>query len=120
MSFNYNQQQSNYKMPQQWAPQPQMQIPQYIRPVSSIEEARVCPIDFDGSIFYFPDMANKRIYTKQINMDGTVNLNVYEQKEFPIVSNANFITREEFESAIETLKKSLTAPKQEEIKKIQF
>lgn len=42
------------------------------RPVSSIEEARAISIDFDGSVFYFPDLANRRIYTKQINMDGTV------------------------------------------------
>ena len=37
------------------------------RPVSSIEEVRAASIDFDGSVFYFPDIANKRIYTKQIN-----------------------------------------------------
>lgn len=35
------------------------------RPVSSIDEARASTIDFDGSVFYFPDLANKRIYTKQ-------------------------------------------------------
>jgi hypothetical protein len=34
------------------------------RPVSSIEEARATTVDFDGTIFYFPDLANKRIYTK--------------------------------------------------------
>ena len=37
------------------------------RPVSSFEEARAMTIDFDGSTFFFPDTANKRIYTKQIN-----------------------------------------------------
>jgi hypothetical protein len=42
-----------------------------IRPVSSIEEVRAASIDFDGSVFYFSDLANKRIYTKQINLDGT-------------------------------------------------
>lgn len=47
------------------------------RPVASIEEARASIIDFDGSTFYFPDLTNQRIYTKQINMDGTVSLNVY-------------------------------------------
>ena len=56
------------------------------RPVSSIEEARAISIDFDGSIFYFPDLANKRIYTKQINMDGTASLKVYEFKEEPVVT----------------------------------
>ena len=48
------------------------------RPVSSLEEVRASSIDFDGSVFYFPDMANRRIYTKQINIDGTAALNVYE------------------------------------------
>jgi hypothetical protein len=51
-----------------------------VRPVSSIEEVRACPIDFDGSVFYFTDVANKRIYTKQINLDGTVAINLYELK----------------------------------------
>ena len=75
------------------------------RLVSSLEEARATSIDFDGSIFYFPDLANKRIYTKQINMDGTATLNVYELREVPIMnenpqvpqSMNNFITRDEFE-----------------------
>lgn len=34
------------------------------RPVASFEEARAMTIDFDGSTFFFPDLANKRIYTK--------------------------------------------------------
>ena len=73
------------------------------RPVSSIEEARASAIDFDGSVFYFPDLANRRIYTKQINMDGTALLNMYELKEIPIESHQSFITREEFESVIAQL-----------------
>ena len=48
------------------------------RPVSSIEEARASSVDFDGTVFYFPDLANKCIYTKQINMDGTATLLMYE------------------------------------------
>jgi hypothetical protein len=54
------------------------------RLVSSLEEARATSIDFDGSVFYFPDLANKRIYTKQINIDGTSSLYVYELREMPI------------------------------------
>lgn len=87
-----------------------------IRPVSSIEEARACPIDFDGSVFYFPDIANKKIYTKQINGDGTASLNMYELKEIPTVEQAgtintsSFVTREEFEEAINQLKMALTQP----------
>ena len=87
-----------------------------IRPVSSIEEVRACPIDFDGSVFYFPDIANKKIYTKQINGDGTASLNMYELKEIPTVEQAgtintsSFVTREEFEEAINQLKIALTQP----------
>ena len=85
------------------------------RLVSSLEEARATPIDFDGSIFYFPDLANKRIYTKQINMDGTATLNVYELREVPIMnenpqvpqSMNNFITRDEFEQVIEQIQQRL-------------
>ena len=81
------------------------------RPVSSIDEARASSIDFDGTVFYFPDLANKCIYTKQINLDGTATLLMYELKEIPVPAQPNFITREEFENTIAQLKNSLvTAP----------
>lgn len=81
------------------------------RPVSSIDEARASSVDFDGTVFYFPDLANKCIYTKQINLDGTATLLMYELKEIPVPAQPNFITREEFENTIAQLKNSLaTAP----------
>ena len=83
------------------------------RPVASIEEARASIIDFDGSIFYFPDLANKKIYTKQINLDGTAILNMYELKEMPIeqeIKISEYITREEFETAISQLRAASAAP----------
>ena len=85
------------------------------RPVSSLEEARALSIDFDGSVFYFPDLANKKIYTKQINMDGTATLNMYELKPMPVVPTADYITRAEFESALLKIQElvaqsSLSAP----------
>ena len=79
------------------------------RPVSSIEEARASSIDFDGSVFYFPDLANKRIYTKQINLDGTANLLMYELKELPVEEAPVFVTRDEFENTIAQLKNLLAA-----------
>ena len=99
-------------------PQQQMRtpIPQTIpyglkgRPVSSLEEARASSIDFDGSVFYFPDLANRRIYTKQINMVGTATLNMYELKEIPVPTTSNignYVTREEFEEALNKLQDSL-------------
>ena len=81
------------------------------RLVSSLEEARATSIDFDGSVFYFPDLANRRIYTKQINIDGTASLYVYELREMPvqkeessfIPSVEKFVTREEFERVLAQL-----------------
>lgn len=73
------------------------------RPVASIEEARASIIDFDGSTFYFPDLINQRIYTKQINMDGTVSLNVYQLTTAPI-ENEKFVTREEFEAFVNSMR----------------
>ena len=110
-----------------YTPQPQMMRtqPQILkgRLVSSPEEARAASIDFDGSVFYFPDIANKKIYTKQINIDGTASMNVYELKEIPLfpqnpveIQNSSYITREEFEQAIAQLRADLKP----EVPKIQF
>ena len=83
------------------------------RQVSSIDEVKAMTIDFDGTIFYFPDLANNRIYTKQVNpMNGMAQMQVYELKEQPVSAtlpqNNNYITREEFEKAIAELRKQST------------
>lgn len=82
------------------------------RPVSSIEEARAAQIDFDGSLFIFPDIANKRIYTKQINLDGTASLKIYTQIESAPPAPA-YITKEELDSAIEALRQSFINVKEQ-------
>ena len=116
MNYNYPQQQypnqqfagyGGYKPASQYPQWTQQttQLPQ-VRPVSSIEEVRACPIDFDGSVFYFADVANKRIYTKQINIDGTASINLYELK-IPTQADQNetsYVTRQEFEMVINQLK----------------
>lgn len=89
------------------------------RPVSSLEEVRATGIDFDGSIFYFPDLANKKIYTKQINMDGTASLNVYELSELPTEVPTKFVTREEFENTINQLRMTLVPPMGPESSKVE-
>lgn len=73
------------------------------RPVTSIEEVRAIPIDFDGSVFFFPDIANKHIYTKQINYDGTSTINTYELLLSANKSNEQYVTREEFDRLISQL-----------------
>ena len=79
---------------------------QRIRPVASLDEVRAMNIDFDGSVFYFPDYANRKIYTKQINMDGTASINMYELKEIPSAqpANVNFVTRDEFNATLSSIK----------------
>ena len=114
-NYNYYPQPTNQQPPYQ--PRAYQQAPlQPIglkgRLVSSFEEARASSIDFDGSVFYFPDLANRRIYTKQINIDGTASLYVYELREMPVQrddsvlvpSVEKFVTREEFEQVLEQLR----------------
>ena len=96
-------------------PQSSMQNPQLQqvglkgRPVSSLEEARAATVDFDGSIFFFPDLASNRIYTKQINVDGTASLKMYEFKEMPTVVNDEYVTKQEFNETLTEIKESLAA-----------
>lgn len=76
--------------------------------VSSFNEVQAIPVDFDGSVFYFPDSTNKRIYTKQIGMDGTAIYNVYEKSEMPLNAvDGQFITRTEFDNVIGQIRNML-------------
>ena len=131
MNYNYSQTQQQTTQPQFNSPQPRTYQPTSwnarVRPVSSIEEVKASSIDFDGSIFYFPDIANKRIYTKWINVDGTAGLNMYELKEVTQqeITSGNFVRREEFEEAIMQIRNALmsqqpSAPIPEEPQKNQI
>ena len=121
MYQNYNYYPQSQQSQQVIQQQPMYQLPTYRqappqvglkgRLVSSLEEARATSIDFDGSVFYFPDLANKRIYTKQINIDGTASLYVYELREMPVQKEESvsvpsvekFVTREEFERVLQQI-----------------
>lgn len=81
------------------------------RPVASIEEVRALPIDFDGSIFYFPDMSNNKIYTKQIGLNGQSILQIYTLTELP-TSEVKYVTKEEFNLALNELTAKLEQIKQ--------
>ena len=77
------------------------------RPVSGLEEVRAAAVDFDGTVSFFPDLANGKIYTKQCNVDGTAALNMYELKELPTTQSSTYVTREEFNSTMTALKQVL-------------
>lgn len=122
----------NYYYPNQFNARPQVspelyQTPQYLpapqlkgRPVASFEEARAAQIDFDGSTFFFPDIANKKIYTKQINLDGTLLLNTYSLVEEPIVTSSDYVTKAEFEAIVAKIQTLLTTPTPDKNKQIDF
>ena len=114
--MNYNYTQPQFQQPNSlgyggaYKPMPQYpqwpltnNISQQVRPVSSIDEVRACPIDFDGSVFYFTDVANKRIYTKQINLDGTVSINLYELKTDQATNSTQYVTKQEFDNVVNQL-----------------
>ena len=80
------------------------------RPVSSYDEAKAAMIDLDGSMFVFTDIANKRIYTKQIMLDGSVELKVYTLQEQNIKEqkqDSNYVLQTDFEEAINILKNQI-------------
>lgn len=80
------------------------------RPVSGIEEARAAMIDLDGSLFVFTDIANKKIYTKQIQLDGSAEVKTYRLIEQPTQENkeieqSDYVLRSEFENALGNMNK---------------
>ena len=107
--FNQQQQAGFYPYPYQAAMAPSMrpEAPTYMmpqtaapafikgRPVSSLEEAKVAQVDLDGSIFIFPDLGNKKIYTKRINADGTATLQTYALDTMPTNDEIKYATKEE-------------------------
>ena len=82
------------------------------RPVVSIDEARASQIDLDGSLYVFPDLGNKRIYTKQINIDGTATFNVFTlAPEAPSTEPPTpqmYVTKEELSKILEDFRASLS------------
>lgn len=104
-----------YQQPQQMRgidympPQYQQNIPTGLkgRPVSSVEEVRAAQIDFDGSLFVFPDIANRCIYTKQISATGSAILNKYILQEESQPAYPTYVTKEEFDSIVSQLKTAI-------------
>lgn len=90
------------------------------RPVASLDEAKASMIDLDGSISFFPDITNKKIYTKQINLDGTATFNSYTQDvqvapTTPVVSKSESNNKDDInnlQSQIDSLKEELSVFKQ--------
>lgn len=108
--INQEQQYSNV-YPNYYGVNQQQQMQQTLkgRPVSSYDEAKASMIDLDGSLFVFTDITNKRIYTKQILLDGSAEFKTYvlqEQKESNKEVNEDtnsYVLKRDFEKAINIL-----------------
>lgn len=89
------------------------------RPVLSVEEARASQIDLDGSLHVFTDIGNKKIYTKQLNLDGTATLKTYVLVEDkPLTSmDTEYVTKAEFQQALAQIQNALAATQQKEEKR---
>lgn len=82
------------------------------RPVVSIDEARASQIDLDGSLYVFPDLGNKKIYTKQINLDGTATFNVFElSAPNEAAPMPTYVTKDELDEILANFKASLVQEK---------
>jgi hypothetical protein len=106
--YPYAQQYQRLAQMEQQAQQ-QQYIPQnYLkgRPVVSLDEARAAQIDLDGSLFVFTDIGNKKIYTKQINLDGTATLNTYSLVE-DVALSESYVTKTELDNAVAALREEM-------------
>lgn len=93
-------------MPQPSPPQPQQQMLKG-RPVSSVDEARAAQIDYDGSLFIFPDITGKKIYTRQVMLDGTSMFNTYSLDESVDAKKTPYVMRDEFENTVSDINTAL-------------
>lgn len=90
------------------------------RPVTCFEEAQGIAIDFDGSLNIFPDIANKRIYTKQLLNDGSCPVKCYVEQPIPQNSSSRIDEQpisnkiiQELQSKVEMLEQQLKELKNE-------
>lgn len=84
------------------------------RPVSSREEARAFQIDLDGSLWVFTDIGNDKIYTKQINNDGTASFKTYSftEDENPYTTN-EYVTKNQFNKVVQDLVAAIQSSNQQ-------
>lgn len=100
----YNQSMLQPRYPQPIEPQPIMPKPMGLngKVVDSIDTVKGMDINLDGSISYFPLADGSKIVTKQLNMDGSSKMVVYEQVKENI-KEVKYITSDELDKAIKKI-----------------
>lgn len=106
--------QNSYQQPTQQTPSAAPIIKG--RPVSNEEEANAAMIDFDGSLFIFPDKAHGKIYTKQLGLDGNIIFQRYsldqptasmEQPKQEPIDLSGYAKQEDLEKMVTELKQKI-------------
>lgn len=87
------------------------------RVVTSIDEVKAAMIDLDGGVHVFTDFGNHKIYTKQINLDGTATINTYVQETTPPGETPIMVNREEFDIVVQSLSQKV-ASLEEQLKEV--
>ena len=59
------------------------------------------------ALFIFTDIGNKKIYTKQINLDGTATLNTYSLEDKTLPVTESFVTKSELEEILSNLREEI-------------
>lgn len=77
------------------------------RAVTGIEEVRGAIIDQDGSLFIFPDIGHNKIYTKQINIDGTATINSFALEKPPVQTERKYVEVEQMNEIINNFNKQI-------------
>ena len=100
----YNQSMLQPRYPQPIEPQPIMPKPMGLngKVVDSIDTVKGMDINLDGSVSYFPLADGSKIVTKQLNMDGSSKMVVYEQVKENI-KEVKYITSDELDKAIKKI-----------------
>ena len=77
------------------------------RAVTGIEEVRGTIIDQDGSLFIFPDIGHNKIYTKQINIDGTATINSFALEKAPVQTEQKYVEVEQMNKIINSFNQQI-------------
>lgn len=100
----YNQSMIQPRYSQPIEPQPIIPKPMGLngKVVDSIDTVKGMDINLDGSVSYFPLADGTKIITKQLNMDGSSKMVVYEQVKENI-KEVKYITSDELDKAIKKI-----------------
>lgn len=100
----YNQSMMQPRYTQPIEPQPIIPKPMGLngKVVDSVDTVKGMDINLDGSVSYFPLADGSKIVTKQLNVDGTSKIVVYEQVKENI-KEVKYITSDELDKAIKKI-----------------